>query len=185
MIETPACAVKELLENALDAGSASIEVEITGGGLGRSPCAMMGAAWLKRDAHLSIVRHATSKLSLAKDLLSTKTMGFRGEALAAVAAVSEMQITTQEKGAPIGVRLVIEQGKIVREEIAAGSPGTSIEIYALFDNTPVRRSFQPTEKASENLIIRTLEALALKPPRCELSPDLRWERAPRSSKDLS
>lgn len=161
VIETPACAIKELIENSLDAGASSIEVEILGGGLQKIAVRDDGCGMAREDAHLCIKRHATSKLTLAKDLLTTKTMGFRGEALAAVAAVSEMQITTQEKGALTGTCLFIERGKIIREEIAAGREGTSIEIYALFDNTPVRRSFQTTEKTSENLILRTIEALAL------------------------
>lgn len=164
VIETPACALKELIENSIDAGALKLEIEIMGGGLQKIAVRDDGCGMAKEDAYLSIIRHATSKLIMASDLLRTKTLGFRGEALAAIAAVSEMQITSQEKGAATGVRLWIERGQVVREEVAAGSWGTSIEIYGLFDNTPVRRLFQPTEKTSENLCIRTIEALALSRP---------------------
>lgn len=165
VVEAPACVVKELIENALDAGASKITIQIVGGGLSKISIQDNGSGMSPADARMSLVRHATSKLKKAEDLLSTSTMGFRGEALAAIAAVSDLSIETSLSDADLGTHLIVEKGEIIREELIRGGIGTTIEVLHLFANSPVRRSFQPSEKANATAIRRIVESLALSAPK--------------------
>jgi len=152
VVERPASVVKELVENALDAGARQVTVEIEGGGRELIRVLDDGAGMTGDEARLALVRHATSKLRSLEDLASLGTMGFRGEALPAIAAVSRMVLTTRPRGAreAPGTRLVLEAGRLVSEEAAASPPGTAIEVRDLLFNLPARLKFmkgEPTEAA--------------------------------------
>src|SRR5579863_3659373 len=134
VVERPASVVKELLENALDAGARSIRVEVESGGKRLIRIIDDGCGMNRDDALLSFERHATSKLRTADDLLSIATLGFRGEALPSIASVSRVLLETCESDTPAGTRIEIAGGKILRVEDAALPAGTSITIQDLFFN---------------------------------------------------
>jgi DNA mismatch repair protein MutL len=141
VVERPAAVVKELIENSLDAGSTAITVEIKDGGLGLIRITDDGEGMSRADAALAFQRHATSKLQSDQQLGAIRTMGFRGEALPSIAAVSKVRLTTVARNEPVGTQLWITAGTITRVEDAAAIPGTSIEVSELFYNTPARRKF--------------------------------------------
>ena len=141
VVERPAAVVKELLENSLDAGSSTITVEIKDGGLGLIRVSDDGEGMSRRDASLAFERHATSKLQSDAQLGAIRTMGFRGEALPSIAAVSNVRLRTVARNEPVGTQLWLAGGTITRVEDAAAIPGTSIEVSDLFFNTPARRKF--------------------------------------------
>ncbi len=162
VVERPASVLKELLENALDAGATQVDVELAGGGVKLLAVRDNGRGMIKDDAILSVERHATSKIKDVDDIEGVKTLGFRGEALAAISSVSRFTLTTCRTGSPAGTRLRMSGGKL--QDVAdAGCPaGTSVEVRDLFFNVPARRKFLrslPTEWAN----VRTtfiLQALA-------------------------
>ncbi len=141
VVERPASVVKELVENALDAGARSIQVEIEDGGLALVRVADDGAGMDREDALLSLERHATSKLRDAEGLATIGTMGFRGEALPAIASVSRMRIDTCAGEDGAGTRLAVEGGRVVETGEIARARGTTVEVRDLFFNTPARRKF--------------------------------------------
>ncbi len=160
VVEDPASAVKELVENAIDAGATRIEVDITGGGY-LFLCVMDNGSGMRReDALLSLERHATSKISTASDLFSLKTMGFRGEALSSIAAISKMRLVTAEEGS-IGTAVQVEGGVIVQVSPLARTTGTTIEVNSLFYNTPARKKFQKKAPASQAEITKLIASFAL------------------------
>src|SRR5919107_1438928 len=138
IIERPASAVKELIENSLDAGANRVEVESEDGS-GMSP----------EDAQRAVAEHATSKIRTADDLASVVSLGFRGEALHAIGAVSDLTLTTRERGNEdsLGARVRVFGGKIVESASAAHTQGTTVEARDLFLNLPVRRGFLGTVRA--------------------------------------
>ena len=141
VIERPASVLKELLENAGDAGARTIDVELGGGGLERIVVTDDGVGMGREDLELAILRHATSKLRTADDLFSLQTMGFRGEALSSIAAISRLQITSRRAADRAGTRLLVCAGE-VRACGPVGAPlGTRVEVEGLFFNTPARRKF--------------------------------------------
>jgi DNA mismatch repair protein MutL len=141
VVERPASAVKELLENAADAGATAITAEIRRGGVSLIRVTDNGVGMDAGDAARAFIRHATSKLRTAEDLTSIRTMGFRGEALAAIAAVSRIELLTRKRGETCGTALTLEAG-VVTESGEAGCPeGTTILIRDLFYNTPARQKF--------------------------------------------
>jgi DNA mismatch repair protein MutL len=141
VVERPASVVKELLENALDAGSLSIKVEMQGGGRKLIRVTDDGEGMTAEDARLALQRHTTSKIESVEDLFALHTFGFRGEALASLAAVSRMKISTRREEELAGVELQVEGG-VVRHSSEAGVPqGTSIEVRDLFFNVPARLKF--------------------------------------------
>lgn len=141
VVDRPASIVKELVENATDAGATSVQVDIEGGGLGRITVTDDGVGMGEQDLHLSWQRHATSKLAEASDLFCIETFGFRGEALSSIASVSEMTITTRRAKDASGLSIRVKGSKLL-EQNAVGCPvGTSIDIQHLFYNTPARRKF--------------------------------------------
>ncbi len=163
VIENPACVVKELVENALDAGANNIIVEIKGGGLLYIAVHDDGHGMSPEDALMSLQRHATSKIASFDDLSRLMTMGFRGEALASIAAVSKMKITSAGEGRA-AVCIAVEGGVIQPSETASRRRGTSIEVRHLFYNVPVRKKFQKSVNASIAAISRIVEQLSLAYP---------------------
>jgi DNA mismatch repair protein MutL len=145
VVDRPASVVKELLENALDAGATRIRVEVEAGGRKLIRVTDNGHGMNRDDALLAFERHATSKLRTADDLLSIATLGFRGEALPSIASVSRLLLETCEPENSAGTRLEIAGGKILQVEDAALPAGTSISIQDLFFNTPARRKFLRAE----------------------------------------
>jgi len=146
VVERPASVVKELCENALDAGARAIRVRLQGGGSRRIEVADDGSGMSREDAARALQRHATSKLRTLEDLFEIRTMGFRGEALPAIAAVSRFQLTTSEPGAAEGTRLAAEGGQGLEISSAPPIGGTTVVVEDLFFNTPARRKFLKREE---------------------------------------
>ena len=146
VVERPASVVKELLENSLDAGSTSIRVEIENGGRRLIRVTDNGCGMLRDDALLAFERHATSKLSSAKDLLSIATLGFRGEALPSIASVSRLVLETRSADETTGSTVEIAGGKILNVGELAAGPGTVITVRDLFFNVPARKKFLRSEQ---------------------------------------
>jgi DNA mismatch repair protein MutL len=148
VVERPAAALKELLENSIDAGAAQIAVELTRAGTGLIRVGDDGGGMSRDDLLLAIERHATSKISAVEDLAGVSTFGFRGEALPSIAAVSRLRIETRERGAPEGTRLEADGGRILRVAPCGCAEGTLIEVRDLFHSVPARLKFlrsEPTE----------------------------------------
>ena len=164
VIERPASAVKELVENSLDAGATRVEVEIEGGGVSMIRVRDDGSGMSPEDAGRAVRRHATSKIETADDLARVASLGFRGEALHAIGAVSSLALTTQPPGATTGTRVRVFAGELVEAVPAAHLPGTTVEVRDLFLNLPVRRGFLGTERAETNAVATVVQALALSRP---------------------
>ena len=164
VIERPASVVKELVENSIDAEARRVIVEIGAGGQQFISVADDGRGMTRRDAELSTERHATSKMHSAGDLFGIDTLGFRGEALASIAAVSRLIIETRHRDDEAGTRLVIEGG--VRRELApaARDPGTTVRARSLFFNTPARRKFLRHVDTEARYITQALSQLAAAHP---------------------
>ena len=161
VITRPASVVKELVENAIDAGARSISVEIDEGGCRRIRVTDDGCGMWPEEAPLSLLRHATSKLKHDGDLLHLKTMGFRGEALPSIAAVSRFEVCTRSPELEVGCRLAVAEG-VVRENTPwAGPAGTQVTVTDLFYNTPARRKFLRSPAAEQGQILELLRHLAL------------------------
>ncbi len=166
VVERPASVVKELVENALDAKSTRITVEIQAGGRSLIRIIDDGLGMSKDDALLCLERHATSKIQRAEDLNAITTMGFRGEALPSIASVSRFTLITreQEGDSPEGTEIVVNGGKIVEVKAAGSAPGTSIEVRQLFFNLPARRKFLRSEETEAAHIQHYLTLAALAHP---------------------
>lgn len=164
VVERPASAVKELLENAIDAGATRIVAEIKQGGVGLMRITDNGCGMSKEDAVLCICRHATSKIKTAADLDGIETLGFRGEALAAIASVSRMRILTRRKGEETGVSVETQAGKILSVEESGCPVGTTIIVEELFANVPARRKFLKRDAAETAAVAAVLEKIALSRP---------------------
>ncbi|MEO8303803.1 MAG: DNA mismatch repair endonuclease MutL [Betaproteobacteria bacterium] len=145
VVERPSAALKELLENALDAGATQIEVDLVGGGIRRIRVADNGAGIEREELRLAVLRHATSKLATADDLDAIATLGFRGEALASIAAVSRFALASRAAGRPHAWRIEVDGGTIGTTEPAALADGTAVTVEELYFNTPARRKFLRTE----------------------------------------
>ena len=161
VVERPASVVKELVENALDAGAGTIRVSIEQGGKGRITVADDGSGMVREDVLKCLDRHATSKIRLAEDLREIHTLGFRGEALPSVAAVSRMVIDTAAEGQDAGTRLRVLAGRIQGFEDVARRPGTTVDVRNLFLNTPVRARFLRNVGVETRAVSEVLHALAL------------------------
>lgn len=147
VVERPGSVVKELVENAIDAGATALTVEIKAGGMTYTRVTDNGCGMGAEDAARAFLRHATSKISGEHDLECIGTLGFRGEALAAISAVSRISLLTREKGAPEGTGLTIEGGEIADLAPAGCPEGTTIIIRDLFFNTPARLKFMKSDRA--------------------------------------
>jgi len=169
VIERPASALKELLENACDAGATRVSVEISGAGRKRLRVADNGCGMSPQDCALALERHATSKIKDIDDLSTLGTFGFRGEALYAAAAVSRLTMTSAQAGAKQGWRVTAEAGKILSSGPAAAAPGTVVELNDLFFNTPARLKFLKSDAYERGRIAEVLEEAALANPGLGLS----------------
>src|SRR5438477_4298074 len=145
VVERPAAALKELLENGLDAGATQIDVDVAGGGIKRLRVADNGAGIEREDLALAVARHATSKIAAVTDLESIATLGFRGEALASIAAVSRFALASRAAGRPHAWRIEVDGGIVGATAPAALADGTAITVEELYFNTPARRKFLRTE----------------------------------------
>ncbi|MCX5785993.1 MAG: DNA mismatch repair endonuclease MutL [Elusimicrobia bacterium] len=161
VIERPASALKELIENSLDAGAAKIEIEIEKAGKKLIRVRDDGKGMDKEDLLLSLGRHATSKISSFEDLDKLKTFGFRGEALYSVFAVSKLSITSAKKGADFGCAVVGEGGKVTKEMPAPPVKGTTVEAAELFFNIPARAKFLKSDNTERGQLMKTVEEAAL------------------------
>ena len=161
VIERPASVLRELLDNSIDAESSRITVRIENGGRRLIKVTDNGVGMNRDDLLLSIERHATSKIRSISDLPSITTLGFRGEALPSMAAVSKMEITTRPADELIGYKLKVAGGKLKSIEETGSPPGTDVEVRDLFFNIPARRKFLKTVKTETDHIIDTLTRIAL------------------------
>jgi DNA mismatch repair protein MutL len=164
VVERPASVVKELLENSLDAGAKNIVLELRGGGRSYIRVTDDGCGMSPEDAGVAFLRHATSKLRDERGLEAIGTLGFRGEALAAVGAVSRIELTTRERGAPVGVRVGLLAGEI-QDMYETGCPeGTTMLVRDLFFNTPARLKFMGSDKAEGGQCVNAALRCALGRP---------------------
>lgn len=166
VVERPASVVKELVENALDAGATRITVEVQAGGRSLIRVTDDGTGMTRDDALMCLERHATSKIQRAEDLSAISTMGFRGEALPSIASVSRMAITTREResDSPAATQIIIHGGKMLEVKEAGAPHGTSMEIRQLFYNLPARRKFLRSEETEYAHIHHYLTLAALAHP---------------------
>ena len=164
VVERPASVVKELLENAVDAGASQITVEIRDGGMTFLRVTDNGCGMAAEDARTAFLRHATSKLRQAEDLAAIGTMGFRGEALAAVASVSRIDLLTKTPGSVSGTSLHLEAGNITEESEAGCPDGTTIIVRDLFFNTPARMKFMKSDSVEASRITAAVQLQALAHP---------------------
>ncbi len=161
VIERPVSIIKELIENSIDAGADSISVEIKKGGKSYIRISDNGCGMSKEDAEKAFLRHATSKISTVSDLNAIETLGFRGEALASVCAVTRTELLTKRKEDKIGTNLIIHGGEII-SALPVGCPdGTTLIITDLFYNTPARLKFMKSDSAESSLIIDLVSQMAL------------------------
>lgn len=164
VVERPASAIKELLENSIDAGASTITVEIKNGGVTYMRVADNGSGMSREDARLAFLRHATSKIEKAEDLDAIYTYGFRGEALSSIGAVSYAEIFTKRAEDEIGTHLLCEGGVIGECEDAGVPDGTSLVVSKLFYNTPARMRFLKKDAAETAAITDVVERIALSHP---------------------
>jgi DNA mismatch repair protein MutL len=164
IIERPVSVVKELVENAVDAGATRVTVSVEGGGVNLVEVIDDGAGIAPEDLPVALRRHATSKLAAASDLESIATLGFRGEGLASIAAVARVEIVSRTEGAPVGTRVAAHGEAIGLPEPAAAPHGTRVRAEALFENVPVRREYLRSPSAEFNRISSWLTAFALAYP---------------------
>src|SRR3954451_13825936 len=168
VVERPASVVKELVENSLDAGAGIVEIQLEGGGKAATSTGADGSGMGRDDALLAFDRHATSKIASFDDLERVATLGFRGEALASIAAVARVEMTTAERPGE-GHREVIEGGRVRVAEPFARPRGTRIDIRSLFFNVPARRKFLKTPQTELRRCVEVVQGYAL------ARPDVRFQ----------
>jgi DNA mismatch repair protein MutL len=164
VVQRPASAVKELIENAIDAEATSVRLIVKESGKTLLQVIDNGKGMSETDARMSLERHATSKIRKAEDLFELRTMGFRGEALASIAAVSQMEMKTRLTGEELGTLLVVEGSEVKRQEPVACDTGTSIAVKNLFYNIPGRRNFLKSNANEYQHIVDEFQRLALSHP---------------------
>lgn len=161
VIQRPASVIKELVENSIDAGADSITIILKDAGRTLIQVIDNGSGMSDTDARLAFERHATSKIARADDLFTLHTMGFRGEALASIAAIAQVELRTMLQGASLGTRLVINGSKFESQEADACAPGSNLMVKNLFFNVPARRKFLKKDSVELSAIMREFERLAL------------------------
>lgn len=161
VIQRPASVIKELVENAVDAGAKTINVLVVDAGRTSIQVIDDGCGMSDTDARLSFERHATSKIRKAEDLFSLHTMGFRGEALASIAAVAQVELKTRQANSDLGVAISISGSRITGQEPTACPVGSNFTIKNLFYNVPVRRKFLKSNATELNNILAAFERIAL------------------------
>lgn len=164
VIQRPASAVKELMENALDAGATQIDLVVKDAGKSMIMVVDNGCGMSETDARMCFERHATSKISKAEDLFAIRTMGFRGEALASIAAIAQVELKTRRKEDEVGVKIVNE-GSVVKEQtLVPMQPGTTFTVKNLFFNVPARRNFLKSPQAEMRHIVEEFTRVSLMNP---------------------
>ena len=161
VVQRPASVVKELLENAVDAGATAIKLVIKDAGKTLIQVIDDGKGMNEIDARMCFERHATSKISIAEDLFQLQTKGFRGEALASIAAIAHVELKSKEHTAELGTHVIIEGSKIVSQEITVAPSGTSFSVKNLFFNIPARRNFLKSDQVELRHVIDEFERVAL------------------------
>lgn len=164
VVNRPASAVKELLENAVDAGATEIELHTVDAGRTLIQVVDNGCGMNAEDAQRCFLPHATSKLGSTEDLHHIRTMGFRGEALASIAAVAQVELRTRQKDSELGTKILIEGGKIIAKEAFACPPGSCFMVKNLYFNTPARRQFLKSEEVEYRYIEEEFNRIALAHP---------------------
>ena len=164
VIERPASVVKELVENSIDAGATNVTVEIQNGGISKIRIIDNGSGMSKDDLEFAFERHATSKIRKADDLENIKSMGFRGEALASIAAIAHVELVTKMEDENSGHKIVVEGGKILEIEESASQKGTTITVSNLFFNTPVRYKFLKKDFTEAGYIEDAITRIAIANP---------------------
>lgn len=177
VVERPASVIKELTENAIDASATAVSVEIEGGGIDLIRVTDNGSGIPEDEIETAFLRHATSKLRTAEDLNSIESLGFRGEALSSIAAVSKVEVFTKTEDELAGCHYRIEGGKEIEKESKAAPDGTTFIVRSLFYNTPARRKFLKSPTTEGNYIRDLLEKLAISHP--EIAFKFRANKADR------
>ena len=169
VIQRPASAVKELLENAIDANSTKIQLIVKNAGSSLVQVIDNGLGMNKKDAEMAFKKHATSKIKSADDLFNISSKGFRGEALSSIAAVGHVELKTRSSDDDVGTHILIEGSEITKNESIACSLGTSISMKNLFFNVPARRNFLKSDNVELKHIMDEFQRMALAHPRCNMS----------------
>jgi len=164
VVQRPASAVKELIENAIDAGADKIQLIIKDAGKSLIQIIDNGCGMSVTDARMCFERHATSKIRKADDLFAIRTMGFRGEAMASIAAIAQVELKTRRHEDELGTCILIEGSEVLSQEACSANPGTSICVKNLFYNTPARRNFLKSNPVEMRYIIDELQRVALAHP---------------------
>ena len=164
VIQRPASAVKELMENALDAGATQIDLVVKDAGKAMIMVVDNGCGMSETDARLCFERHATSKISKAEDLFAIRTMGFRGEALASIAAIAQVELKTRRKEDEVGVKIVNEGSVVKEQSLVPMQPGTTFTVKNLFFNVPARRNFLKSAQAEMRHIVEEFTRVTLMNP---------------------
>lgn len=167
VVQRPASALKELLENAVDAGATHIKVIVKEAGKALIHVIDNGSGMNEIDARMSLERHATSKIQKAEDLFALKTMGFRGEAIASIAAVSQMEIKTKMESQELGTSIEVAGSEIISQEPVSCAKGTSISVRNLFYNIPARRNFLKSNGVETRHLIDEFQRISLANPKTE------------------
>src|ERR687889_2865343 len=163
VVDRPASVVKELVENALDAGASRIEVELGDGGTSRILVRDDGSGMSRGDASLSVLRHSTSKIRNVEDIEAVRTLGFRGEALPSIASVSSFSLTTST-GEGAATKVVVEGGEAAETSAASHPKGTTVLVDRLFYNVPARRAFLKGARAERSAIVEVVTHLSIAHP---------------------
>ena len=161
VIERPASVVKEMLENSIDAGATNVNIEVQNGGISKIRITDNGKGMEPDDMLIAFERHATSKIRKADDLEYVRTMGFRGEALASIAAIARVEMVSRTQNSETGYKVVIEAGNVISEEMVASPVGTTITVEKLFFNTPVRYKFLKKDYTEAGYIEDAVKRIAL------------------------
>ena len=168
VVERPASVVKELVENAVDAGASAVTVRLVGGGLERIEVADDGSGILAEELELAVERHATSKLAPEGPVERVETLGFRGEALAAIASVSRFRLVSRPAGSEVADGISVVGGTLTGRFSVPRAPGTTVEVEELFFNTPARRKFLKSAPSEQVEVLQTIERLYLARPQVGL-----------------
>lgn len=169
VIENPVGALKEIVENSIDAGANRITIEVTDGGMGSITVTDNGCGILEDDVQLAFVKHATSKLSSITELYAMQTLGFRGEALASIAAVARVKLTTRHHSMDNAVCVNIEDGKIIDKQYVSANIGTKIEVRNLFYNIPARKQFLKAPSREATNVSKFVAKLILTNPNLKIT----------------
>jgi len=169
VIQRPASAVKELLENAIDSGAKSVTVIIKDAGKTLLQVIDDGSGMSETDARMCFERHATSKIKEAKDLFNVRTMGFRGEAMASIAAIAQVELKSKKTGDELGTEIIIEGSEVKSQEVCNCANGTSTSVKYLFYNVPARRNFLKSDPVEMRHIIDEFQRIAIANPSVKFS----------------